>query len=163
MVFVFFILILLAGAFKYLRKSILNRYRHSETLALFHPFCEGGGGGERVLFQAIDTVVNSGKRSRHQFKRIIIYSKETNSTIDNILNNVRERFQIELKQNMDGVKIELVQLKTVGLLNPKNYPRFTLLLQSLAEFFVGLEAMYKFLPDVFIDTTGCPFTLPVFA
>uniref|UniRef100_A0A914XWJ0 GDP-Man:Man(3)GlcNAc(2)-PP-Dol alpha-1,2-mannosyltransferase n=1 Tax=Panagrolaimus superbus TaxID=310955 RepID=A0A914XWJ0_9BILA len=166
MFFVMFILVLIGGALRYLRRIIHERYRHPQTLAFFHPFCEGGGGGERVLFQAIDTLLNAEKRSRRRFDRIIIYSKATDSTIEDVLNNVRKRFQIELIQNFDNsdrVKIELVQLRSVWLLDPKNYPRFTLILQSIAEIVVGFEAMYKFLPEVFIDTTGCPFTLPVFA
>ena len=52
--------------------------------------------------------------------------------------------------------------RTVPLLNPKIYPRFTLLCQSLAEGLAAFEAIYRFLPEVFVDTTGCPFTLPVF-
>lgn len=39
---------------------------------------------------------------------------------------------------------------------------FTLLLQSLASVLVGLEAILKFTPDVYFDTMGFAFTLPVF-
>ena len=49
-----------------------------------------------------------------RFSRIIIYSKATTSTVNDILNNVRERFQIGLTQGTgfaEKVSIELVQLK----------------------------------------------------
>ncbi len=42
------------------------------------------------------------------------------------------------------------------------YPRFTLLGQSLGSIYLGLEALEKLKPDVFIDTMGYAFTLPVF-
>lgn len=42
------------------------------------------------------------------------------------------------------------------------YPYCTLLLQMLAGFIVGMEALLKCNPEVFIDTMGYPMTLPVF-
>lgn len=52
--------------------------------------------------------------------------------------------------------------RTVNWMNPKNFPRFTLILQSLAELAVSIEAILRFLPEIFIDTTGCPLSLPLF-
>lgn len=47
-------------------------------------------------------------------------------------------------------------------MNPKNFPRFTLLFQSLAELLVAFEAICRCLPEIFIDTTGCPLSIPLF-
>lgn len=52
--------------------------------------------------------------------------------------------------------------RTVGWMNPKNFPRFTLLLQSIAECAVAFEGLIRFLPEIFIDTTGCPLSMPLF-
>ena len=52
--------------------------------------------------------------------------------------------------------------RTVGWMNPKNFPRFTLILQSIAECLVAFEGLIRFLPEIFIDTTGCPLSMPLF-
>lgn len=48
------------------------------------------------------------------------------------------------------------------LLKPSHYPALTLILQFLAGGIVGLEALWKLNPAVFVETTGVPATLPVF-
>ena len=42
------------------------------------------------------------------------------------------------------------------------YPYFTLLCQSLGSLVLGWEAMNKFIPDIYIDSMGYAFTLPLF-
>lgn len=44
----------------------------------------------------------------------------------------------------------------------KRYPCFTLLGQCIGSMLLGLEALCKFPPDVYIDTMGYAFTLPLF-
>ena len=49
-----------------------------------------------------------------------------------------------------------------ALLEAATWPRFTMLGQSLGSIILGFEALLKFTPDIFIDTTGCAFmTLPL--
>lgn len=43
-----------------------------------------------------------------------------------------------------------------------SYPYFTMLGQSLGSVILGFEALYKFVPDIYIDTMGYAFTLPLF-
>ena len=40
------------------------------------------------------------------------------------------------------------------------YPRFTLIFQAIGSIFVGIEAMARYRPDVFLDTMGYSFTYP---
>lgn len=42
------------------------------------------------------------------------------------------------------------------------YPYFTLLGQALGSLYLGFEALNQLVPDIFIDTTGYTFTLPLF-
>ena len=44
----------------------------------------------------------------------------------------------------------------------KPYPFLTLLGQSLGSLVLGLEALWKFVPDIYIDSMGYAFTLPLF-
>lgn len=55
----------------------------------------------------------------------------------------------------------LITLKTVFLAESKTWPRFTLLGQIVGSVFLALEAMYRFRPDILIDTAGFPFIYPI--
>jgi len=59
--------------------------------------------------------------------------------------------------------VRFVRVRTAPLIF-KPYSHFTLILQSLAGALAGLEALWKYTPEVFIDTTGggSAFALPVF-
>uniref|UniRef100_A0A7E4UW91 GDP-Man:Man(3)GlcNAc(2)-PP-Dol alpha-1,2-mannosyltransferase n=1 Tax=Panagrellus redivivus TaxID=6233 RepID=A0A7E4UW91_PANRE len=141
---------------------IFRTRRKSGTIAFFHPYCEGGGGGERVLYQAIDALITSRDKCKFGFTHVAVYCRDTGSTDEQILEASKRRFDIALNTDNKDVTVEFVRLKSVGLMDPKNYPRFTLLLQCLGELAVGCEGIFRLLPDVFIDTTGCPLTLPLF-
>ena len=43
------------------------------------------------------------------------------------------------------------------------YPHFTMIGQSLGSVLLALEALTLFVPDMFIDTMGYAFSLPIFA
>uniref|UniRef100_A0A0N5BWX3 GDP-Man:Man(3)GlcNAc(2)-PP-Dol alpha-1,2-mannosyltransferase n=1 Tax=Strongyloides papillosus TaxID=174720 RepID=A0A0N5BWX3_STREA len=88
----------------------LRLTKNKNSVAFFHPYCNAGGGGERVLWCA--------------------------------LNGMQKRWR--------------------WLLEASNYPRFTLILQTLAGYYVGLEGLLKYNPEVLIDTMGYPIVLPLF-
>lgn len=52
--------------------------------------------------------------------------------------------------------------RTRRWLEARNYPHFTLALQTLAALIVGIEALCNLNPEVFIDTMGYPMTMPLF-
>ena len=58
-------------------------------------------------------------------------------------------------------RLKVVEVKTTRVLDPSLYPRFTLLLQSLSSVIVGAEALAKLTPQVYVDTCGVPFVLPL--
>lgn len=120
------------------------------VVGFFHPYCNAGGGGERVLWQSIRAL-----QVRYNFIRCVVYTGDPTSK-NEILGKVKRRFGIDL------TGVEFVYLKCRGCVEAERYPRFTLLLQSLGSFFLGLEAFVKFVPDVYIDTMGYAFTLPLF-
>ncbi len=122
------------------------------VVGFFHPYCNAGGGGERVLWQSIRAL-----QTRYSFIQCVVYTGDRVDK-DGILAKVKKRFGIDLTRT----GVEFVFLKTRGCVEADKYPRFTLLLQSLGSIFLGLEAFIKFVPDVYIDTMGYAFTLPLF-
>nr|KAF6372830.1 ALG11 alpha-1,2-mannosyltransferase [Pipistrellus kuhlii] len=80
------------------------------VIAFFHPYCNAGGGGERVLWCAL----------------------------------------------------RALQKKKRYLVEDSLYPYFTLLGQSLGSIFLGWEALMQRVPDIYIDSMGYAFTLPLF-
>ena len=65
--------------------------------------------------------------------------------------HVMERFHIDIPTDL---QIRFVYLSSRNLLEGKRYPILTMILQSLGSCVVGLEGLWKYSPDVLIDTTG---------
>ena len=59
------------------------------------------------------------------------------------------------------MKIEFKYLQKRHWVLASGYRRFTLLGQSLGSMILGWEALCAALPDVFIDSTGYAFTMPL--
>lgn len=95
--------------------------------------------------------------------RIYIYSGDIGISKQQILENVRSRFQIDLLSDPSlAESIEIAYIKSRWLLEASNYPVATMFFQSFASIVVGLECLLlNIVPDVFIDTTGAAFIYPV--
>ncbi|XP_055040576.1 GDP-Man:Man(3)GlcNAc(2)-PP-Dol alpha-1,2-mannosyltransferase [Misgurnus anguillicaudatus] len=122
------------------------------TVAFFHPYCNAGGGGERVLWCALRALQN-----RYQDVSFVVYTGDQGVTAEQILDRARRNFNIRLPR-----AVKFVFLKHRHLVDAKHYPYFTLLGQSVGSMFLGWEALTEFVPDIFIDSMGYAFTLPVF-
>lgn len=123
------------------------------VVGFFHPYCHAGGGGERVLWQSISAL-----QRRYSFVRCVIYAGfETNLKPTQILNKVQEQFGITLCGD-----VEFVYLYRRRWVEPGCWPRLTILGQSFGSLVLGLEALLKFSPHVFVDTTGYAFVVPLF-
>ncbi|XP_040847400.1 GDP-Man:Man(3)GlcNAc(2)-PP-Dol alpha-1,2-mannosyltransferase isoform X2 [Ochotona curzoniae] len=93
------------------KKSVSSKNgKNQMVIAFFHPYCNAGGGGERVLWCAL----------------------------------------------------RALQKKKRYLVEDSRYPHFTLLGQSLGSIFLGWEALMQCVPDVYIDSMGYAFILPLF-
>uniref|UniRef100_A0AAR2LZW9 GDP-Man:Man(3)GlcNAc(2)-PP-Dol alpha-1,2-mannosyltransferase n=1 Tax=Pygocentrus nattereri TaxID=42514 RepID=A0AAR2LZW9_PYGNA len=122
------------------------------AVAFFHPYCNAGGGGERVLWCAIRALQN-----RYQDVDFVVYTGDQGVTDEQILNGARRRFNIRLPR-----PVRFIFLKHRLLVEASLYPHFTLLGQSIGSLFLGWEALTSFTPDLYIDSMGYAFTLPVF-
>ncbi|KAK9761616.1 asparagine-linked glycosylation protein, partial [Basidiobolus ranarum] len=121
-------------------------------IGLFHPYCNAGGGGERVLWIAIRAIQN-----KYPNAICVVYSGDSEMTKQGILDKVRDNFKIDL--NPDTLAFKFLTKRY--LVEDKRYKRFTLLGQSLGSIILGWEALTLLVPDVFIDTMGYAFTFPL--
>lgn len=122
------------------------------VVGFFHPYCNAGGGGERVLWTGIRAL-----QKRYNFVRCVIYTGDPYVSGEEILRKARQRFNITLPQPVD-----FVFLKKRRWVEADMYPYFTLLGQSIGSMILGWEALNCYLPDIFLDTMGYAFTLPLF-
>ncbi|VDD91664.1 unnamed protein product [Enterobius vermicularis] len=102
------------------------------------------------------SITHSRKCDRPPLRFVIFTGDKEDAEV--ILKNVKERFNLDVSSK----SLECIRLRTRPLLEASMYPYCTLLLQMLAGFIVGMEALLKCNPEVFIDTMGYPMTLPVF-
>lgn len=154
------------------------------TVAFFHPYCNAGGGGERVLWCAIRALQNrySLRFSNQEQSRcdeclerrprlpsprpplgryagvnFVVYTGDVGVTGPQILEGARRRFNIALPR-----PVRFVFLRHRVLVEPTLFPHFTLLGQSIGSVFLGWEALTELAPDLYIDSMGYAFTLPLF-
>ncbi|KAK6498052.1 asparagine-linked glycosylation protein [Arthrobotrys conoides] len=118
-------------------------------VGFFHPYCNAGGGGERVLWAAIHA---NQLHSPHILNVVYTGDQATKSTI---LSNVQTRFDIHLNPSL----VQFIHLQKRHLVSSSAWPRFTLLGQSLGSVFLALEAFGMLVPDVYIDSMGYAFTV----
>lgn len=92
--------------------------------------------------------------------RVIVYCGDDPEEwgIDRAVGDAGRRFGITIPRDLD---LRLVYVRQRALLEPQRYPRFTMLGQALGSARLAWECLRADTPDVFIDTIGAPFALPV--
>ncbi|KTW29878.1 hypothetical protein T552_01082 [Pneumocystis carinii B80] len=121
-------------------------------VGFFHPYCNAGGGGERVLWTAIKAI-----QSEYSHIICVVYTGDINSKKEEILKKTKEIFEIEL----DEKRIQFIYLYKRHYVSPERWPYVTLLGQSLGSLILAYEAINKCIPNIFIDTMGYAFTYPL--
>lgn len=140
-------------------KWFLRRTKRKNTIGIFHLYCSSGGGGERVLWHLIKILLD--KYPKHT---IYIY---THNTIRQdplqILIKANNLFKIDLISDSRALdRLEFVPLSLAPLVEARKYPFLTLLFQNVMSMFVAMQAAYNIIPEVYIETIGFTFTLPIF-
>lgn len=148
-------LMLCLAAFLYARLPSRRKTRgKGAVVAFFHPYCDHGGGGERVLWVMVDHLLRG-----HPEHRVVIYNGGLQD-VSRLLQLVQTQFHIDLSP-LSG-RIALVNIASRPLLEAKWYPVATMALQCAASVLVGLECLARLQPDVFVDTTGAAMCYPLF-
>ncbi|KAK4148780.1 glycosyltransferase [Chaetomidium leptoderma] len=119
-------------------------------VGFFHPFCNAGGGGERVLWAAIRAT-----QERWPKAKCVVYTGDHGVTKDAILARVKNRFNIHLHPPT----INFLYLSTRHWVLASTWPRFTLAGQSLGSLILAWDAFSLLVPDMFVDTMGYAFAL----
>lgn len=122
--------------------------RRRIIFGFFHPYCNNGGGGEKVLWESVKATLDESDQNL-----VVVYTVNMEEPLK-ILANVEKKFNID---NLDSKRITFIYLRRFGKLIDGSYWRhFTLIGQLLGSFLLACEAMFELSPDVWIDTIGLP-------
>ena len=169
---------------KYLHKST---FKNIKTISFVHPFCADCGGGEKVLWRMIASIISSNNIQSNQRLKINIISGR-NDNIKDLIKKLKDRFGIELRSNNqndsnyddnnlsnddsynnnenfnsqinnnNNLLIEGIEIISMKSGYMLRPQNFmTMLLQILGQIYFGLEIITKVYSDVYCDTTGLPF------
>ncbi|KAF2142558.1 glycosyltransferase family 4 protein [Aplosporella prunicola CBS 121167] len=120
------------------------------VVGFFHPFCNAGGGGERVLWAAIRTT-----QKRYPNALCVVYTGDHDVDKAAILQRVEDRFNIHLHPPT----VAFLYVSTRHYVLASTWPHFTLLGQSIGSLILAHDALSLLVPDIFIDTMGYAFAL----
>ncbi|KAK3315380.1 GDP-Man:Man(3)GlcNAc(2)-PP-Dol alpha-1,2-mannosyltransferase [Apodospora peruviana] len=119
-------------------------------VGFFHPFCNAGGGGERVLWAAIRAT-----QQRWPKAKCVVYTGDHDASKDAILERVQTRFNIHLH----APTVTFLYLSTRHWVLASTWPHFTLAGQSIGSIIMAWDAFSLVVPDIFVDTMGYAFAL----
>lgn len=119
-------------------------------IGFFHPFCNAGGGGERVLWAAIRATQDQWPKAK-----CVVYTGDHEANKEAILRRVKSRFNIHLHPPT----VQFLYLSKRHWVLASSWPHFTLLGQSLGSMILAWDAFSLLVPDIFIDTMGYAFAL----
>ncbi|KAI1007478.1 GDP-Man:Man(3)GlcNAc(2)-PP-Dol alpha-1,2-mannosyltransferase [Podosphaera aphanis] len=131
-------------------KVIISNSEWDGIIGFFHPFCNAGGGGERVLWAAIRATQETWPNAK-----CVIYTGDHDIEKDATLARVKNRFNITLHPP----SVNFLHLKTRSWVLASSWPHFTLLGQSLGSLILAWDAFSLLIPDIFVDTMGFAFSL----
>eukprot|EP00963_Diacronema_lutheri_P006356 scaffold544_cov320-Pavlova_lutheri.AAC.70 len=144
------VLAAIVAAFAPLLVILRSMKPKKKDVAFFHPFARDGGGGERVLWCAVQAV-----QSDLPNAVVHLYSGD-DADAEELRKRAIEVFGVEIHR-----PVHVVRLKLRRLVQAETYPRFTMIGQAVGSILLGLEAIFKLTPAVFIDTSGYAFTYPL--
>ena len=151
------------------------------VVGFFHPYCNSGGGGERVLWcalRALEAMHEANLKQQQQQQqqqssksgksgggaaagpplRAVVYTGDVGVTPAAMVGRAKERFGVALT---GALPLEFVTLRSRHLVEASRYPRCTMVGQSLGSMALAWEALRLRVPHVFVDTTGYAFTFVV--
>lgn len=119
-------------------------------IGFFHPYCNAGGGGERVLYEAAALHLARDPRAV-----VVIYTGDfPAASKEQILAKASTRFGISL----DAGRVAMVGLKRRWMVEEGAWKSWTLLGQSYGSVWLAFEALSQLVPDVYVDTMGYAFS-----
>ncbi|CAM9002610.1 unnamed protein product [Rhodiola kirilowii] len=127
------------------------RRSKKKAIAFFHPYTNDGGGGERVLWCAVKAV-----QEDNPDLDVFVYTGDHDASSEGLASRAVDRFGVKLLFSP-----KVVHLSKRKWIEEATYPRFTMIGQSLGSVYFAWEALSKFTPLYYFDTSGYAFTYPV--
>ncbi|KAJ0258680.1 GDP-Man:Man(3)GlcNAc(2)-PP-Dol alpha-1,2-mannosyltransferase [Hirschfeldia incana] len=146
-----FLTLLLALSLTLSLSIITARKTKKRAVGFFHPYTNDGGGGERVLWCAVKAI-----QEETPDLDCIVFTGDHDSSSDSLTRRAVDRFGVNL---LSPPKV--IHLDKRKWIEEGTYPRFTMIGQSLGSVYLAWEALRKFTPLYFVDTSGYAFTYPL--
>ena len=125
----------------------------AKTIGFMHPNASASGGGERVLWAAVQSL-----RTHFEDYEIIIYLRaDEKLTESEIIASTKKCFGLDLSQNPPI----FIKINGCKYADPHKYKFLTLIMEALGSILATLESVIKHPPEIFIDTTGYGFALTI--
>ncbi|KAF8398222.1 hypothetical protein HHK36_017148 [Tetracentron sinense] len=140
-----------ALVFGFLSVVIKGRKNRKRAVGFFHPYTNDGGGGERVLWCAVKAI-----QEENPNLDCIIYTGDHDASPESLSGRAVDRFGVELLYPP-----QVVHLYKRKWIEEGTYPRFTMFGQSFGSVCLSWEALSKFTPLFYFDTSGYAFTYPL--
>ncbi|XP_059668582.1 GDP-Man:Man(3)GlcNAc(2)-PP-Dol alpha-1,2-mannosyltransferase isoform X2 [Cornus florida] len=128
-----------------------GRWNRKRAVGFFHPYTNDGGGGERVLWCAVKAI-----QEDTPHLHCIIYTGDHDASPESLTARALDRFGVKLVSPP-----KVVHLYKRKWIEETTYPRFTMIGQSFGSVYLSWEALSKFTPHYYFDTSGYAFTYPV--
>ena len=168
--FVFILLYIIITQLIYLKLKFhhnsIYKNKSIKTISFIHPFCSDCGGGEKVLWRMITSLISYYDSPKNREKNLpklkinIISGRKEDKAV--LFNKLKTRFGIDLNNQTSNnrnklvLEVELISMESGYMLRPQNF--LTMFIQILAQIYLAIEIITKVYSDVYCDTTGLPFT-----
>ncbi|XP_057818642.1 GDP-Man:Man(3)GlcNAc(2)-PP-Dol alpha-1,2-mannosyltransferase isoform X2 [Cryptomeria japonica] len=129
---------------------MVGRMRRKRAVGFFHPYTNDGGGGEKVLWCAVKAI-----QEEAPHLTCFIYTGDEASP-QSLQARALDRFGVTLL-----FPPQVIRLYKRKWIEAATYPHFTLIGQSLGSVLLAWEALNKFMPILYFDTSGYAFTYPL--
>ncbi|CAO1939509.1 unnamed protein product [Urochloa humidicola] len=134
-----------------LRRLLRIRRQPTPAAGFFHPYTNDGGGGERVLWCAVRAV-----QELRPGLPCAVFTGDADASPEGLAARALDRFGVRLLSPP-----QVVHLNKRKWIEASTYPHFTMIGQSLGSVYLAWEALTKFTPQFYFDTSGYAFTYPL--
>lgn len=137
--------------------------RRRKLFGFFHPFSYASGGGEKVLWEA---VISTLETDQTNIAIIYTFTNGKDDSVFSILDRVRSTFGIDFftdkrKDIRDRIVFIHLPDKYQWLIKGESYKFLSIVGQAIGSIILVLIGLAQLVPDVYIDTIGIPFTYSI--